>query len=110
MTATPTPAVSITLDGKQYALRYTNAALVKLEDVTGQTIAEIGQRATLGSVKAINQMLWAALLHESPDLKLSDVVQMVDAGQYEDIAGVLAKAMEAAFGREKSEGNAVAAA
>jgi hypothetical protein len=107
-----TPSTTITLGGEKRALRFTNRALVAIEDETGKTMAEIGTRATLGSFRAISVMLWAALLHEQPKLTVDQVIDMIELPELENIAGSLNTALEAALGKPAKEtkgGKAVAA-
>lgn len=110
----PSPnGVKVKLD-KMRTLRYTNRALVMLEDESGMTATELTARVSAGSMKSVNQLIWAGLLHADPDLELVDVYDMVDIGRIEEIAEAVGEAVEAAFGpaeeEEEDAGKAGAAA
>ena len=102
--------VKVKLD-RVRTLRYTNRALVMLEDECGMTAPELMARVQAGSLKAVNQLVWAGLLHSDPGLALLDVYDMVDIERLVEIAESVGGAVEAAFGApESGEGKAGAAA
>lgn len=108
--ASPTRAVTIELGGKVRSLRFTFEALAAIEDTTGKLPAEVIARAGLGSPNAIAQLVWAALLHESPDLSVAEVRKLIDLHDLEGLAKAINDASDAAYGKGEPEGNAVAAA
>lgn len=93
----PTKGVQVKLD-RQRTLRYTNRALVAMEEVTEMTLAEVGERAAAGSLRAVSALIWAGLLHAEPDLDLSTAVDRLDLSRLAEISEAAGKALEAAFG------------
>lgn len=93
----PTKGVQVKLD-RQRTLRYTNSALVALEERTGQTLGEIGQQAQAGSLRAISSLVWAGLLHSDPDLELAIVIDRIELSRLSEIGDAVARAIESAFG------------
>jgi hypothetical protein len=108
----PSPTgVKVTLD-KVRTLRYTNRSIVMLEDESGLTAQEVMARVGAGSLKAINQLIWAGLLHADPGLTFVDVLDMVDVERLPEIGAAAGEAIGAAFGTngEAPEGKAGAQA
>lgn len=93
----PTKGVQVKLD-RLRTLRYTNRALVALEEQTGQTLAETGERAAAGSLRAVSALVWAGLLHAEPDLQLDAAIDRLDLSRLAEISEATGKALEAAFG------------
>ena len=106
-------AIPITLGGKQHTIRITNRSIVEIEDRFGLTMIEAGERLQKGSLKTIAALLWAGLLHETPQLSFDDVLGKIDLHDLETPAKAVADAMVAAFGKADTgepEGNAEPAA
>lgn len=99
MSATPT--VAVTIGDRERTLRYTNRAIVKMEDAL---------RGGAGHVRTMNVMVWAGLLHEDPKLSIEQVIDMLDPAQYEVLSEAAVKALAIAQGtyEEQPEGNAPA--
>lgn len=107
----PSPAgVKVKLD-KSRTLRFTNRALVMLEDESGLPITALMSEVAKGSLRSVNRLVWAGLLHSDPELRLTDVYDMVDVSRLTEIAEAVGKAVEIAFGSngESGEGKAEAA-
>lgn len=102
---TPTAGVRVELGGEVRTLRYTNAALVRLEDETGKTVMEMGERLTAGSLKAITCLVWAGMLHAEPSLTLDEAAERVDLQRLEEIATAAGEAIEAALGPASKNGD-----
>lgn len=99
----PSPnGVRVKLD-KSRTLRYTNRSLVMLEDESGMSATELMERVSAGSMKAVNQLIWAGLLHADPGLELYDVYDMVDVSRLGEIAEAVGEAVESAFGSVEEE-------
>ena len=66
--------VEISIDGKPRTLRFTFAALESLEQAAGfESVADLGVALDRFSFALLRKMLWAGLLHETPDLKAEDI-------------------------------------
>lgn len=106
----PPSGVKVELD-RPRTLRYTNRSLVKLEDESGLTASELVQRIAAGSMKALSQLVWAGLLHESPTLTVEEVLDWIDIERLDEIATAVGTAVEQAFGQPEAgaEGKAEAA-
>lgn len=97
----PSPSgVPIKLADGEWKVRYTNASLVNLEDLTEKTPQDLFKAASRGSLRAISMLLWAGLIHQRPNLSLSEVVKAVDLHELAGIADAIGKALAAAFGTE----------
>ena len=68
------------LNGEPCLFRFGGNALAELEGAMGMTQREIFELATKQdlSVRLTRAMVWAALLHESPDLTLRDAGDIID--------------------------------
>lgn len=99
----PTAGVKLKLGGKNRTLRYTNRALVELEDKASLTLGEFFVHAQAGSLKAVSRLVWAGLLHSDPELDYWEVVDMVDLSRLEEIAEAAGEALEAAFGKKNGK-------
>lgn len=97
----PVPqGVKVELD-KPRRLRYTNRALVELEEASGLTVNEAARRMEAGSMKTISQVVWAGLLHEAPDLTWQDVVDMIDLERLDQVSEAVGRALNLATGGEE---------
>ena len=110
---TPTPSVPVDLADGTYRLRFTNKALVRLEEQTGWTLMELGAKAQKGSIKAVSSLLWAGMLHEHPEVTVDDAIDKIELTRLQDIGAKANEALEAAFGPKdeaeddgSAEGNA----
>lgn len=70
-----TPPVSIMLD-KERTLRMDFAAMCAFEDETGLSPWSSEVWSAGASPRVISALIWAGLIHEDPDLMLSDVRRM----------------------------------
>lgn len=95
------PSVLIELD-RPRNIRITTNALVKVEDVLGRPLSEIG--AAFG-MREIRAFLWAGLLHEDRKLSLDDVGELIDDAGIEYVTGKVTEALNLSLGI-KSEGDA----
>jgi hypothetical protein len=101
-------AIPITLNGEEHTLRFTNRAIVELEDRFGITMVDAGEKLQRGSLKTIAALVWAGMLHEPKAWSFEKVRDAIDLTDLETPAKALADAMVAAFGKaepESSEGN-----
>lgn len=113
----PTHGVKVELDQVR-TLRYTERSLYRLEEETGKTLTEMGDRLRKGSLQAITSLLWAGLLHAEPRITVDDVLKRMEDSRalkrLGEIGGKIGEAIEAAMGAEGSaeaaEGNPEAAA
>lgn len=97
-------AVSIKLD-KQRKLKYTFNAFCELEDVLGRPLSEISEIMDGFKLKDLRAMLWAGLLHESPDLTLEEAGELMDkASSLEEVAEAVVKAMEKSVVKSREDG------
>ena len=105
-TATPSKAVPLHFGGKQRLLRFDAAALVAVEDQTGDLPAQVALRLTGASVKAAAVLLWAGLRWQDPDLTLEQVIEMIDLSELPKIGEAIDKAFTLAIrGNGKKHGN-----
>lgn len=98
-----TKATPLVLGGKEHSLRFTNRALVSLEDQTGKTIAQHAVLLSAGSLRSTSQLIWAGLLHEESHPTIDEVIDLVEIERVKEIATLLGAALEAAIGSEKEE-------
>jgi len=84
------PVVKITLD-KERTLRFDFNAYCAFEEKTGQSAlsADIWLKPNATTTRAL---LWAALLHEDPSLKLTDVGAMVHIGNFKEVSDKIQEA------------------
>jgi hypothetical protein len=108
----------VQLSDKLHNLRFTNFALLRLEQEAGMAIKPLMESMATGSMLATVGLIWAGLLHEEPRLTLERCAERIDMGNREQLAGIgiaLSKALEDVFGRQDEpapsapEGNAPAA-
>ena len=97
--------VSIELD-KSRKLKYTTNALAELEDVLDAPLTQLGEN--MAGIKTIRALVWAGLLHESPDLTINQAGDLLDYANLNDVSEKVKEALELAFG-EKSKKNKVSA-
>ena len=106
----PSPAgVKVKLD-KVRTLRFTNRSIVMLEDETGVGVQDLVTRVRGGSLKAVNQLIWAGLLHADPGLEFEAVLDMVDVRRLPELAEAIGQAAEQAFSTNGQEPEGKAAA
>lgn len=93
------PSVLIELD-KLRNIRLNTNALVKLEDIIGKPLSEIGSNF---GIKEIRSILFVGLLHEDKSLTLDAVGDLIDLVGVEAVAEAVGKAMELAIGKPAKE-------
>jgi hypothetical protein len=96
--------VGIKLD-KARNLRFTTNALAELEDVLGHPVTKMDQDNV--GIKTLRAMLWAGLLHESPDLTIKEAGSLMDDGNMQEISSKLSEALELTFGKNDNAKNKV---
>lgn len=76
----PRKSVPIEAGGRTYNLRYTTNALIEIEEHTGLTIQELGEKFTTGRVglRDMRIFVWAGVLHEHPDFTLAEAGYVID--------------------------------
>ncbi|SHE66174.1 hypothetical protein SAMN05444392_102272 [Seinonella peptonophila] len=90
--------VSIKLD-KQRKFKYTFNALVELEDILGKGF---GQMEGNFKMKDLRSIVWAGLIHESPDLTVEEAGDLIDqAESIEAVAKAATEAIEMTVGNKK---------
>lgn len=101
---TPTKGTRVKLGGAVRTLRFTNRALVAIEDELGLTLIEAGAAVQRGSLKAISALAWAGRLHGEPALTLDEVLDQIDLRRLEEIGDAIGQALETALGKATAEG------
>lgn len=96
--------VTVSLD-KLRNLKFTTNALAELEDTLGQPVTQLNAE-TVG-IKTLRAMLWAGLLHESPDLSITEAGALMDDGDLSEVSTRLSEALELAFGSNDKSKNKV---
>jgi len=92
-------AVAIKLD-KQRKLKFTFNAFCELEEALGRPLSELQEKGF--KMKDLRALVWAGLLHESPDLTIEEVGNLIDeAESLEEVTNAVVKAVEAALGVQK---------
>lgn len=72
--------VPVELD-RERTLRYERRSIYTLEDRTGHTLPELlNDVANRASYKSLALLVWCGLIHESPDLDVMEVVDMLPVG------------------------------
>lgn len=105
------------LNGEPAFFRFGGNALAELEGVLGMTQNEIFQLATKQelSIRLTRAMLWAALLHETPDLTIKEAGEildpyMQDQAGFQELTLALADAFILAFPKVTEDDSKNAAA
>jgi len=86
-------------------------AFAAYEEATGKNVLAGGLHEDLQSVRGLRALLWAALLHEDPDLTQQQVGAMLHLGNVGEMTGRLQAALAQALpdAEPEPEGNAAAA-
>lgn len=85
-------------------------AFAAYEEATGKNVLAGGLQEDLQSVRGVRALLWAALLHEDPELTQQQVGAMLHLGNVGEMTGRLRDALTQALPDPEPEGNARAAA
>lgn len=94
-------AVTVKLD-KQRKLKYTFNAFCELEEALGRPLASF--QSNEFKMKDLRALVWAGLLHETPELTLEEAGDLIDqAESIEEVANAVSAAIEAALGKKKGE-------
>lgn len=99
------PVVLINLD-RPRRLRYTTNALANMEEALKKPIGQLVNDFSSGlfGFRDIRAIVWAGLLHESPDLTQSEVGDMIDqAESFPEVVRQVGEALRAAFGEKTGE-------
>ena len=100
--------VKITLnDGKERTIRFTLNALAELEDKFGSVQAAFDKLEKEHSMKALRAILWAGLLHESPDITEQEVGNLIDLGYMAQLMESIGTALDNDLPKEPVVGAAV---
>lgn len=83
------------LDGK-HQLKFDNKALYRFEEVQGMS-APMVMIKNMDSIRALNHFIWAGLLHENPNLSVSDVIDKVDSHRLTEYGRIISEAVNYAF-------------
>ena len=96
----PKQSIPIELGGKTRHLRLDFNALCELEGALGMSMFKIAHLMESSvSISQLRAMLWAGLLHETPDLTLTQVGVWIDDnfGGISDLADGIRESFEASF-------------
>lgn len=94
------PSVAIELD-KPRNLRINTNAMVKLEEMMGKPLSEIGTRF---GVKDIRMIMFCGLLHEDKDLTLDSVGDLIDLVGLEYAGNKVKEVLELAVYGKQNKG------
>ena len=81
-----------TTDGERELL-INNRALYRFEEAHGTPATTVLMRGEMG-VRAVNHFVWAGLLHEYPNLKVDEVIDLVDLKKFRETVDVILEAFE----------------
>ncbi len=84
--------VKTVLNGKEYRLIFDLNAMAEVEEKYG-TIGKAMKAMQEGSIKAVRCVLWAMMLHDSPELTEKEVGQMVTVATLDKITDDIAAAV-----------------
>lgn len=90
-------------DGRQRLMRYSNGALMDLEDRTGMTVVEHMERVKKGSMNSIAALVWAGLVDSEPQLTIRDVANLINLRESKNIGTAIGVAIKEAFGDDEDE-------
>lgn len=94
-----TQSVPVVLaDGKTYNLRFDFNSLITIEQETNKSLQEVMENSGLQTIRVL---LYAALLHENPEMTVRQAGALVDLQTLEDLSGKINEAVEAAFGGQE---------
>jgi hypothetical protein len=100
----PVEGVPIELGGKTRVLRFTNRSRARLETVFGLTLSQGATQGGLqNSIVAISRLLWAASLHEEPNLQADECIDWIDAPREKEICDALGLAILQYFGVDEED-------
>lgn len=86
---TAVPLVPVPLDRERH-LRFDVNAMIALEEATGLSVADgLPKKMSLRQVRAL---LWAALVHEDPDLTEAQVGGMIGPANLSEVTAALGRA------------------
>ena len=84
------------LDG-DYSLHYDNIALYRFEELHGDSVVMVMVN-NRSSIRVISHFIWAGLLHEYPDISVSEVIKKVNTERLNEYVSVISEAVNNAFG------------
>lgn len=94
------PEVEITLNGEKKTLFFSTAAFCILEKETGTNTLLDSVWSNLDTSK-LTALLWAALLHSEPDLKLEDLRKSIGMAELGRVSNEILTAFKNASPEEK---------
>lgn len=105
METKPNNQIFIELGGKTRELRFTWRTLDNLERVMNLQFSEMAIQLSGGTFGLLRtaQMMWAAFLHDSPNLTLIEVEDMMDTTKWKMYTDLLTEAFEMAFPPKKED-------
>jgi hypothetical protein len=86
--------VEIQLDKKRI-FKFGTHALAELEDALGHSLSKLGDDI---GIKTMVKMVWAALLHQLPDLTYKEAADLMDYSTFDVISKKITEALELQFG------------
>lgn len=86
---------SLTLNGREYPLRFTVNALCRLEEKTGKSLEDMRS----GQMSCLRGLLWCGLAEGAPEMTLEQAGDLIDAylrsgGQWKALSDQMAAALE----------------
>lgn len=81
-------------DGVERNIKFTLNAMAELEDKYG-SVEEAFDQLDKGSIKAVRAVLWAGLIHESPELTEQQVGNLIDIQYLQDLVETMGNAISA---------------
>lgn len=97
--SSPTPGVRVQVNGRKRTFRYTNRALVEVEEETGMTVPQHAARIeAVQSNRSATAILWGAMIDEDPDLAFEDAVELIELDRLDELADAAMRAYRIAYG------------
>lgn len=92
---------TITLD-KERHLRLTMFGMKRFADITGKDILK-GLKIEELSTSDWATLIWACLIHEDRELKVDQVLEMIDAGNMFEVMSATTRALSTGFAKKKAD-------
>ena len=93
---------NIDLNDGTRSLKFDNHAIYRFEEIQGESAVNVIVRG-LTSVRTINHFIWAGLLHESPNITITEVINLVDTHRMQEYANIISTAIDHALDSGKRD-------